>query len=104
MTYLVTAPLVVITGPDGKVHHHYKGARIEIGASGHAAYLVDEGFVVKVDHPPALVAPVAEEAAVVEKPLHVAAKAKWIDYAVSQGVSREQAEAMTKEQLVASLK
>lgn len=114
MTYVVTAPLVVVFDPDGRAHHCYEGSTVEIGDANHAAYLLAEGLIVVAGQrsgKPTDDGAVGDTATDPnhdepgsDKPPFVAAKAKWIDYAVSQGFARDEAEAMTKDQLISALK
>lgn len=101
MTYVVTAPLVVALGPDGRVHHCYTGSQVEFGDESHAEYLLSEGLIQRSGKPTGddVAAPESSD-----KPPFVASKAKWVEYAVAQGFSESDAESMTKSQLIAALK
>jgi hypothetical protein len=111
----VIAPLVLVRDEQGRIHHCYENAVIDAIDADHADYLLAQGMVVAVDdtrQPP--VAADRGEPDQVEvgggdpavdrpRPPHVAAKERWIDYAVTQGFSADEASAMTKAQLIAAL-
>lgn len=112
--YRVNAPLVLVRDEAGKTHHCYFGSVVDFVDADHAAYLLETGMLVADDTPSGAAKSVpvrAEDAGVndsdpvvdLPRPPHVAAKALWIDYAVSQGFGRDEAEAMTKENLIATL-
>lgn len=113
MMYRVLAPLVLVRDEKGKTHHCYEGAVVDFIDAGHVAYLLENGMLA-ADGTPSGAASGAqartEDAEIdsgdpvvnLPRPPHVAAKAKWVDYAVSQGFSRDEAESMTKENLIAT--
>ncbi len=90
MAYHVTAPLVLAKDQDGKTHHRYQDAVIDWLSDEQAQHLLAEGMVEKV----AGRKPKAEL-----PPKQVAAKGEWVDYAVSKGADRDEAEALTKQEL-----
>jgi len=92
MTYTVLAPLVLVRDEAGKTHHHYAGAVIDWIEPSHAAYLVAEGFVSG--------GPAGGGDPVPGRPAHVAPKADWVAFAVSQGLDRAEAEGMSKQALI----
>lgn len=114
MHYRVVAPLVLVRDEQGRTHHCYEGAVVDIDAD-HADYLLAEGMIEAETTSPVLVpVDVAKDVDVEvnsgdpavdlpSRPPHVAAKARWIDYAVSIGFDRDEAESMTKERLIAAL-
>lgn len=114
MSYRVTAPLVLVRDEDGKTHHLYEGTVVDFIDAGHAAYLLEQGMLA-ADGTSSGAASSAEARTVdaevndsdpdvdSPRPPHVAAKAKWVDYAVDQGFDRDEAEAMSKEKLIAAL-
>lgn len=103
MSYVVDAPLVLARDQEGKVHHCYQGAVIPWLPEDLASHLLDLGMVHEVGG--RAQAAEAEEADPEEpesdsKPKHVAPKAEWVDYAVTQGADRDEAEDMTKAELI----
>lgn len=120
--YRVIAPLVLVRDELGRTHHLYEGAVVDVMDTDHAAYLLAEGMMA-VDGPTADVAvpavsPSADDdldvdvessdgdpdAALPSRPPHVAPKASWVDFAVASGFDRTEAESMSKQALIASLK
>lgn len=119
MSYRVVAPLVLVRDERGRTHHCYEGAVVDVVDADHAAYLVAQGMLAVEGHSAA--APADDRSEVgggsgdpvevgdpdsgepVPRPPHVAAKAKWVDFAVSQGFSRDDAESMSKQALIAAL-
>ncbi|QPX61710.1 hypothetical protein SEA_BUNKER_7 [Gordonia phage Bunker] len=117
--YRVIAPLVIAPDADGKLHYHYAGAEVETIEADAAKRLVGEGLIEKVratgrsaaaattaktqasgksepkksgdstppsgDGPPPLVAPDED----------------WQAYAVTQGLTEDEAKALSKADLVA---
>lgn len=99
MSYKVVAPLVLAKDREGKTHHRYTDEVIEWLPPDQAAHFVDTGLVVKVGAQ----SPVPDASGgdgAPEKPKQVAPKADWVDYAVSEGLDRDEAEAMTKAELI----
>jgi hypothetical protein len=92
MTYTVTAPLVLAVDRDGHTHHVYQGGEIDWLSKEQKEHFLSEKLVVEgsgdgdsdEDGPPAKAAP----------------KADWVDYAVAQGADAEEAESLTKQELV----
>lgn len=112
----VIAPLVLVRDEQGRIHHCYENTVIDVADADHAAYLIEQGMVVHADGTrtinPAPQPNWAPEAAEVNggdpvvdrpRPPHVAAKERWIDYAVLQGFDAAEAASMTKAQLIAAL-
>lgn len=116
----VVAPLVLVRDELGRTHHAYEGSVVDINVN-HATYLLAEGMVVASDEDSPNVSadpvvdvddgaevgagdPGADLPSSVSKPQHVAPKARWVDYAVSQGFNRDEAESMSKAALIESLK
>lgn len=121
--YRVIAPLVLVRDELGRTHHLYEGAVVDVMDTEHANYLLSEGMVAVADSPtvdvtvPPVNTAVDEDlgvdvessdsdpdAALPSRPPHIAAKARWVDFAVASGVDRNEAEAMSKQALIASLK
>lgn len=108
----VLAPVVLVRDEQGRTHHRYNGAVVDVVDADHAAYLLSEGMVAVVEHPQRELSADDGAAAglvtddgdqMVGRPPHVAAKARWVDYAVDTlGVDRADAEAMTKMALIAA--
>lgn len=113
MQLRVLAPLVLARDEKGRTHHLYEGAVVDFIDASHAAYLLKNGMVAASGsgQPSPVVAGDEVVAAVSDgdpdadlpRPPHIAAKARWVDYAVSQGFSRDEAESMTKEKLIATV-
>lgn len=111
----VIAPLVLARDERGRIHHWYENTVVDVADASHAAYLLEQGMVVHADGTrpiPVVSHPESPEVAEVNggdpvvdrpRPPHVAAKERWIDYAVSQGFDGAEASAMTKAQLIAAL-
>lgn len=104
MSYRVTAPLVLAKDQSGLIHHVYQGAVIPWLSDEQEKHFLDSGLVEKVGakEGPVLAElvtdePVAEDG---DKPLRTASKAAWVDYAVTKGVDREEAEAASKQDLI----
>jgi hypothetical protein len=111
----VIAPLVLVRGEQGRIHHCYENAVIDVIDADHATYLLEQGMVVAVDgtrqtpvtadrgEPDQVEVGGGDPAVDHPRPPHVAAKERWIDYAVSQGFDASEAAEMTKAQLIAAL-
>ncbi|MDV6979651.1 hypothetical protein [Mycobacterium intracellulare] len=97
MSYKVVAPLVLAKDREGKTHHRYAEEVIEWLPPDQAAHFLDTGLVVKVGG-------AAESAnggdGGPDKPKQVAPKADWVDFAVANGLTEDEAEAMTKAELI----
>lgn len=121
MAYKSAAPLTLVKRVNGTTQYVYEdGLAPADAAPGEIDRLVEEGFLVEVDGPspdaPTHVALTdAELAAEYERrfgsggqsqlptaPAKTANKAAWVEYAVSQGANREEAEAATKDDLAAT--
>lgn len=102
MSYVVDAPLVLARDQEGKVHHCYQGAVIPWLPKDLAAHLLELGMVHEVGGVPVAEAEEADPGGpeLDSKPKHVAPKAEWVDYAVTQGADRDEAEDMTKAELI----
>lgn len=115
--YVVTGPLAVVKDPAGKVRYFYTGAAIPGDISADQLKLLTErGLISKVADPAPGFAELKEAlskdessetgaangSGSVERPAQVAAKPLWVEYAVSRGMSREEAESetMTKQKLI----
>jgi hypothetical protein len=107
VTYQVTAPLVLARDAEGAYGYFYKGAILPPYVQGDALQgLLDSRMVAQVVADPALT-PAASEPPPVEnlggplsRPAQVASKQAWVDYAVAQGATAEDAEKATKQELV----
>lgn len=100
MSYIVAAPLVLARDQDGRVHHCYQGAVIPWLPKDLATHLLDLGMVYEVSGRAQAAEPEEAEPESDSKPKHVAPKAEWVDYAVTQGADRDEAEDMTKAELI----
>lgn len=110
MPYLTKAPLLLVKVPDQvgdgyRVDYHYQGSTIPWLSDEQANRFLDEGLVEsvggrKAKGPAPVEVPPGVPVGNLDKPAHVATKDVWVDYAVSQGASRDEAEALTKAELV----
>lgn len=91
MTYTVTAPLVIARDKDGHNHHVYEGGVIDWLGPEQKEHFLAEGLVSEGGR--------SEE----DAPAKSAAKPVWVDFAVSKGYSREEAEDMNKDDLIEAL-
>lgn len=100
MAYKVTAPLVLAHDASGNVRYHYskplQDTVIPWLRDDEAEKLLRLGMVEEVGDK----ASVESEAAFGVKPKKTGTKEVWVDYAVSQGADRAEAEASTREELV----
>ncbi|KQU30338.1 MULTISPECIES: hypothetical protein [unclassified Rhodococcus (in: high G+C Gram-positive bacteria)] len=124
MTLIVKAPLVLAKAQGGDVRYYYQGQPIEWLSDDDRERLIAEGFVEDdVDSHFTFEVPTVEpidpvpapnldpRAAEVKKPRQAAAVKEWEDYAVAlheatngeQGYTREDAEAASKQDLIATL-
>lgn len=107
--YTVTGPVALLTDSAGKIHYYYKDATLpEDMREDERKRLLDLGLIGEIDDGGLLVAVVAEAPAsstdTVERPKLTAPKSAWDDYAVSRGMSREEAESLGKSELIERLK
>lgn len=100
MAYLTIAPLVLVRVPVGgeyRVDYHYQDSVIPKLTDEQAEHFLAQGLVEQIDDV------VVDDG----KPKHTAPKAEWVDYVVlstansDAPVSREEAEATSKADLVA---
>lgn len=122
MTYLVTGALAVLRDDLGKLRYCYQGAVVpESIPATDLNRFVELGLIKKLDEPrttpqggdpelrdtgkepkePATTPPAGSVTA--QRPLQVAAKSAWVDYAVACGMDRVAAEAMSKADLISAL-
>ncbi|WP_063039717.1 hypothetical protein [Nocardia pseudovaccinii] len=121
MRYRVIAPLVIAHDQVGQAHHKYAGEVIPWLSQEQTEHLLDMGMVEELAAPAAAPAPAPAPAPVAtgdpggtqqappeavttgaaSRPLQAAPKEVWVEYAVSRGVDRAAAEAMTKADLQA---
>lgn len=111
VAYKVVSPLAVVQDDSGVWHHHYQGAVIEGFGAEQVDHLLGLGFIAKVGSDEAVVVPGAEfldtaqvaevkAARLVDLPAKAARHDLWVDYAVSKGADRTEAEALTKAELI----
>ncbi|MDV7194612.1 hypothetical protein [Mycolicibacterium fortuitum] len=100
MSYIVDAPLVLARDQEGKVHHCYQGAVIPWLPADLAAHLLELGMVRKVSASEPAEEPKGESDEASGQPLRAAPKADWVDFAVSKGADRDEAEALNKQELI----
>ena len=100
MSYKVLAPCVIARDRNGSSHHLYEGSIVDQLDAAQAKRWLDEGLVEEIGSVPAAADPA------LGPPQRVATKAEWVDYAVAScagtdtPLSVEDAEAMTKAELV----
>lgn len=121
-THVVRAAAVNVTDENGKITSYYQGAFLPDGTpKSEIARLEADGMVGKlpelvstVEEPYSAGGPLpavtAEEPLVptyevlppgaIDRPAQVANKAKWVDFAVGQGLTPDEAESLTKAELV----
>ncbi|WP_431840650.1 hypothetical protein [Gordonia hongkongensis] len=115
MSYEVIAPLVVAGDPEGKLKYHYQGAIVEYlseedaerfldaGMVAESADLANEAFIPLADDPADggddPVPPAGDGA----RPPKTASKDAWVDFAEAKGMSRAEAEDMSKADLIQAL-
>jgi hypothetical protein len=92
MSYRVTAPCVIAKDQGGHSHHFYEGAGIPWLSDVQAKHLLDENMVAVVDG--------ASEPTDDGPPPKAAPKDAWVDFAVSKGGDRAEADALTKQELI----
>lgn len=92
MSYKVVAACVLAKDQQGKIHYQYEGAIIPWLSDEQADHFLAEGLVEESD--------VELGGGEDSPPAKSAAKAEWVDFAVSQGADQEEAEAMTKDDLI----
>jgi hypothetical protein len=108
--YTVTGPVALLTDSAGKIHYYYKDATLpEDMREDERARLLDLGLIGEIDDAGLVVAVVAEPVTTsstdtVERPKLTAPKSAWDDYAVSRGMTREEAESLGKSELIERLK
>ena len=102
MSYRVIAPLVLARDKGDQVHHVYQGGIIEWLSDEQAKHLLEAKMVEEIGGTPA---DDADPAAAVDNPppAKAAPKADWVDYAVSRGWDRDEAEATSKADLIEAL-
>lgn len=88
MPYLTTSPCVLAWSQSGSLDHRYEGEVIPWLSDEQRDRFLKAG----------LVSDLSVESSV--KPKHTAKVADWVDFAVSQGADREEAESLTKQELV----
>lgn len=89
MGYQVTVPLAQVRRTDGSYVHVYEGGLLPADVAPDVlAHLVDGNLVVEVsvDEP-------------VDEPAGNASHDDWVAYAVSQGMSEDEAEALSRDEL-----
>jgi hypothetical protein len=111
VAYKVVAPLVLVKDDEGVTHHAYQGAVLENLGAEQVDHLLGLGFIAKLGSDDAVVVPgnefldedqIAADAlpVEVEQPPKAARHDLWVDYAVSKGADRTEAESLTKAELI----
>ena len=103
MSYIVTAPLVIAADPEGALKYHYEGAEIEYLSEVDAERFIEDGMVEEIA--PRSVAPAREDedGGHDGPPPKTATKDAWVDYAESKGMPRDEADALSKADLIQAL-
>lgn len=107
MAAIGVAPLTLVKRTNGTMEYVYYGQNAPADAApGELDRLIADGYLARaveivavpvvVEQPP----PDSPVQAPAARPVQVAPKGAWVDYAVSQGAEREAAEALTKEKLI----
>lgn len=87
--------------PGGPLKRYRRGDTVTGLSAGDVERLVKAGAIVSASQPEAAPAERPESAeASAERPKQVAPKAEWVEFAVSQGAVRDEAEALTKAELI----
>lgn len=105
--YVVTGPLAVVRDSAGKLHYFYAGAVLpEHLPAEELKRLEGRGLLAKVAEPVAA-KPQADppsdpagDGSAPDRPSAAGAKAAWVEYAVAQGMDRDEADKLTRDQLV----
>jgi hypothetical protein len=108
MSYRVIKPMVIGKDQGGHNRNYYYGSVIPWLSEAQAKHLLSHGLVEKIaeghHHKPEVH---VEPAAVVEhhhgKPAKTAPVGAWVDYAVSQGLSEDEAKGKSKQELIEAL-
>lgn len=118
MSYTVTAALVVAADTEGKLNYHYEGAHIAFLSEEDAERFLADGMVVETaDLADEAFIPLAEDstsspadggdppspAGDGARPPKTASKDAWVDFAEAKGMSRAEAEDMSKADLIQAL-
>jgi hypothetical protein len=109
MSFLVVAPLALAKDQEGAVHYHYEGAVISWLDDETAEHLIGNGIVEEIDDPAPVVVddegpadPAGDDGGdEIKRPAKTAPKPAWVDYVVSKGVDRAEAEKLEKAELIA---
>lgn len=96
MAYEVTSPLVQVRRQDGSYVHLYEGALLPDEADPkHVEQLLADGMIAEADAP--AVAPDASDHD--DRPSGNASAEEWRAYAVAHGMSEEEAESLSRNEL-----
>lgn len=97
MAYKVAAALVCAPDHAGKIRYHYRDSIIPWLDDERAAYLLRTGMVQQASDDD------LPDDAPGERPKQSDPKADWVEYAVACGYDRDEAESLTKQDLVDQL-
>lgn len=108
MTDRVIKPLVLVRDERGATQYLYMGAEVPSYVNAERRKVLrDEGYIAAEGSSepvaatgPAPVQPKGNVGAGDGPPAKTASKAEWVDYAVAKGVSRDEAEKSSKDELV----
>lgn len=111
VAYKVLAPCVILANDEGVRREAYQGAVVDGLSPERVDHLLGLGFIAKVGTEDATIVPGTEflDAAQIEAdappveletPPKAARHDLWVDYAVSKGADRTEAESLTKSELV----
>lgn len=110
MSYIVTAPLVVVPDDEGKVHYHYRGALLGHLDDETAEHLLDLGMIERAERAERATVPEPTptggqdqgDGGTVPRPAaQTAPKAEWVAYAVSKGMTEAEAASLSRAEIAA---
>ncbi|MFD7046183.1 hypothetical protein, partial [Rhodococcus jostii] len=88
----MTAPLVLVTDQQGRLGYWYQGQDIPWIGDADRTRLEADGLITTTP---------AVASSAPARPSQTAPKAAWVDYAVSTGIAKDDAEDLTKQELIA---
>lgn len=111
MIYIVTAACVVVPDNTGYTHYRYQGAILRSDDYDSRAIerllgrkMIEESDIAEPAEPEGGTGEtvvVTEPGSAVERPKLSALKEAWVDYAVARGMSKDEAEALTRQDIAA---
>jgi hypothetical protein len=106
---IVTGPVALVTDSAGKIHYYYNGAPLpEDIKDGERDRLLESGLIGECDENGYPVNRTAESgtstaevsSGAVDRPLRSAPASAWVEYAIDQGMDRQEAEGLSKADLI----